>query len=52
MTMSLSSFVRSQSVKFGAFKAFEARFFEGAARVSQGCLFEVFRVFKNVYMVF
>ena len=39
------------SVLFGAFEAFETRYFEGVIKVSQGCMFEVskgFGSFKDV----
>ena len=55
LSVSVRPSVRSHFVWFGAFKAFEARCFEGVARVSQGCLFEVSRVFgsfKEVLRVF
>ena len=43
------------SLSFGSFKAFETRYCEGVIRVSQGCMFEVSRVFgsfKEVSWVF
>ena len=45
----VTKFVRSHFVKFAAFKALEARCFEGVARVSQGCLLEVSRVFQGCF---
>ena len=47
MTTSLSVCVSVGSVSFGAFKAFETRYFEEGIRVSQGCMFEVSRVFGS-----
>ena len=47
--------VSVESVLFEAFKASETRYFEGVIRVSQGCMFEVSRVFgsfKEVSWVF
>ena len=44
VTNSISVSVGSHFVQFGAFIAFEARCFEGVARVSQGRLFKVSRV--------
>ena len=41
--------VQSHFVKFAAFKAFKARCFEGVARVSQGRLFEVLRMFQGSF---
>ena len=49
VTKSVCLSVRSYFVKFGAFKLFEAICFEGVTRVSQGCLFEVW---KGVSMKF
>ena len=39
--------VSVESVLFEAFKASETRYFEGVIRVSQGCMFEVSRVFGS-----
>ena len=44
VTKSVSGFVCVWGVKL-FFKAFDARCFEGVARVSQGCLFEVSLLF-------
>ena len=40
-------YVSVGSVLFGAFIAFETRYFKGVKRVSQGCMFEVSRVFGS-----